>query len=315
MKSYRVNSFVSILIILLILGFIYLYNQTEINHSLSSFLNKIQPCKRPITYSIGEIDTRFGLTETELLNEIMQAEKIWESSIDKQLFEYSPTGKLKINFIYDYRQRATNAMEDVGIVIDDNKSNYDVLKAKRDSLIISYNKEKAKIESLIKDYTANKSIYEKSVSNWNNQKRGSEEQYNILEKERIALNNKAKAITEAERSINQLAEAINSTGIILNKLIVTLNLNVEKYNTIGASTGEKFDEGEYISDSSGATINIFQYDSANRLLRVLAHEFGHALGLGHIDNTKAIMYYLNEGMNDELTIDDLNALKRVCKME
>jgi len=314
MKSYRINSFNSILIILLILGFGYYYEKAEIDYAFSSLLNKIQPCKRPITYSIGELDTRFGLTETEVLNEIKKAEKIWESSIDKQLFEYSPTGKLKINFIYDYRQKATNAMEDVGVVIDDNKSNYDVLKAKRDSLIISYNNEKTKIESLIRDYTASKNIYEDNVSNWNNNKKGTKAEYNILEQERVNLNNKARAIAEAEKSINQLAEAINSNGIMLNKLIVTLNLNVEKYNTIGASTGEKFDEGEYISDSSGATINIFQYDSANRLLRVLAHEFGHALGLGHIDNTKAIMYYLNEGMNDELTIDDINALKEVCKI-
>ena len=42
------------------------------------------------------------------------------------------------------------------------------------------------------------------------------------------------------------------------------------------------------------------------------HELGHALDLEHIDNASAVMYRLNDGINLNLTEDDINLLKAHC---
>jgi chromosome segregation ATPase len=302
MKSRRIKFFVSISVILLLLGFGYYF-----------FLNWPQPCQKPITYSIENLDSRFGLARTELLDDIKQAEKIWESPINKQLFQYSSAGNLKINLVYDYRQEATDAMRKIGIVINDDKSTYDTLRARYDLLVASYNKEKTQIETMIAAYNADKSALEKDINYWNKRGGAPKTEYNLLEQKRIALNNQVAIINQAKTSFNGLVDDINSTETILNKLIVTLNLNVGAYNEVGSSTGKEYKEGEYVSDAGGTTINIFQFNDTNQLVRVLAHELGHALGLEHLDNPKAIMYYLNEeGMNEKLTADDLLALKKVC---
>jgi predicted Zn-dependent protease len=50
---------------------------------------------------------------------------------------------------------------------------------------------------------------------------------------------------------------------------------------------------------------------------VLAHEFGHALGLDHVEDPQAIMYYLMDKQNIKdlkLTTDDINALKKGCNI-
>lgn len=310
MKNFQIKFFVSIFVILLLLGFSYYYKE-NIGRFLQDFLNQSQPCQKPITYSITNIDPRFGLTEAELLNDVKQAEKIWESPIDKQLFEYSPTGDLKINLVYDYRQKATDAMKKIGIVINDDRSTFDILKIKYNSLVVSYNKEKARLETLITAYNIDKSAYEKDVGYYSHSK-ASRVEYSMLEQKRVDLNNQVTIINRAQDSLNGLVDTINSAEIVLNKLIVTLNLQVNTYNTVNSSTGETFNEGEYIRDTNGIVINIFEFDDMNQLVRVLAHELGHALRLEHLDNSKAIMYYLNEGINKKLTVDDLVALKKVC---
>lgn len=310
-KTFRAKLVAGIFAVLLLLGLGYYY-RADAGRFLREILNRIQPCQRPITYSIASLDPRFGLTKTQVLSYINQAEKIWGVPINKQLFEYSPTGDLKINFIYDYRQQATDALRKIGIVINNDQSTYDTLKAKYDSLVAAYNQQKAQVDALVAAYNADKSAYEKNVNYWNSRGGAPKAEFNILQQERTDLNNQVTAINQAETSLNGLIDDINSAGIILNQLITTLNLQVSTYNTTGAPTSKGFTEGEYVSNASGTAINIYQFNDTNQLVMVLAHELGHALGLGHLSNPKAIMYYLNEGVNEKLTVDDLAALKKVC---
>ncbi|MFH0739898.1 MAG: matrixin family metalloprotease [bacterium] len=300
-----------VFITLLILGFAYYYRE-DIGRFWQELFNKLQPCQKPIMYSIVSLDPRFGLTKQELLKNLKQAEAIWELPINKDLFAYSATGSLKISLIYDYRQEATDALKKMGIAINGDRSTYDALKIKYNSLIASYNKEKAHIESLSVAYNSAKSAFERDVNYWNSRGGAPKAEYSALEQRRAALDGQLAIINQNSGSLNELVSSINSTETILNKLVATLNLKVDKYNTVGSSAGKEFNEGEYIKDANGVKINIFEFKDKEQLLRVLGHEFGHALGLLHIDNPKAMMYYLNEGGNDSLATDDLAAIKEMC---
>lgn len=311
MKRTRITFVVSIFVIVLLLGAGY-YFWKDIDRVSSDFLRRLRPCGSPITYSIGNLDPRFGLTKEKLLGYTQQAEKIWEASINKPLFEYSPTGKLKINFVYDYRQKATDALRKMGIALKDDQSTYDVLKAKYTLLVDSYIQKKAQIDVLIKRYDGEKSAFEKEVNYWNSRGGAPKVTYTLLERKRADLNKQVAVLNQKKDSLNMLIDTIHSAEIVLNQLIVTLNLKVGAYNTVSASTGEEFSEGVYMNDANGIAIVIFQFNDTDKLMKVLTHELGHALGLGHLDNPKAVMYRLNEGMNDMLTTDDLTALKKVC---
>ena len=296
------------------LGFIIFYYKSDIIRFTEDRLEQRLPCQKPLTYSINDIDPRFGITKEELLTHLLKAEKIWEEPISKQLFEYSPSGEMKISLIYDERQKATDELKKTGIVVKNNQASYDELKKRHEFLVTQYKKDKAKLDLLISIFKKEKSIYDKDVSRLNKKGGGSKEEVAQFEKRRLALNDQVAAINQAEVALNKSIDDIRSTELVLNNLVKTLNLHIDSYNEIGSSSPREFNEGLYIRNEQGIFINIYQYNDKEQLVRVLAHELGHALNIEHINNPKAIMYYLNEGMNDYLTEDDLRALKNVCQI-
>lgn len=314
MKIFRIKFLINILTILLFFIFVYLFVRDS-GRLIKMVPVLTQPCQKPITYSITNFDPRFGLTEAKLLDNIKQAENIWEAPISRQLFEHSATGDLKINFIYDYRQKATDDLKKIGIVIHDDRASYEELKIKYESFISSYEKQKVELDALLAIYNADKDAFEKDVDHWNKRGGAPKAEYDALEQKRADLNNQVVIINEAKDALNELVDILNSTEEVLNQLVAKLNLQVNTYNAVSSSTGREFSEGEYVRNADGTTINIFQFDNEGELVEVLVHELGHALDLGHLDNPKAIMYYLNEGMNRDLTEDDLSALKTVCRIK
>lgn len=314
MTFLRKNLFLFIIIILIVT--VFSVKRDIVIEFVKNTTNLVNPCDSPITYSIGSFDNKFAITKQEFLASILQAEKIWEGSANKQLFTYVPAGgTVTINLIYDDRQRVTDSLQKIGIVIEDNKESYNNLKAKYDSLTVNYDTNKKSLENAIALLNVKKEAYETEVNYWNNKGGAPKSEYEKLQIERNEINNEVSAINRYQASLNELADTINSIATAINLLIDKLNLNVNKYNTTRISNGEEFDEGEYIRDAKGQRINIYQFATENKLVRVIAHEFGHALGLQHVSDPKAMMYKLNQSTTEKLTIADINELNKICEIK
>jgi hypothetical protein len=134
-----------------------------------------------------------------------------------------------------------------------------------------------------------------------------------IAREQDALDSERSQIDAERPSVTRENEAsFNAQVASYNQQVASLNAQIKTYDQ---QAGGTFEEGEYVADSSGKSIDIYEFIGASQLERVLAHEFGHAIGLGHNDDPASIMYAENESGNLAPTADDLAALKSVCGSE
>ncbi len=303
----------TILATIIIGGFVYFF-RAPIRHSLTQIQTEYFPCRQPIAYSLGSFDEKFGISQKDFLSAISAAEQVWEDPISKDLFAYKEDGGLKINLIYDNRQEATVKLQELGLSVKDDRDSYEAVKAKYDAMKASYLKDKAVLANTIAEFEVMKRKYEADVEYWNSRGGARKEAYDKLEEDRLALNAKIDQINQMQNNLNAKVNNINALVTVLNRLAASLNITVDKYNQIGGELGAEFEEGTYRSDQSGQAIDIYQFDNRAKLIRVLAHELGHALGLEHVEDAKAIMYSFNNGINDKPTDSDLSALKMLCNI-
>jgi len=291
------------------------YFKDDLSLATHRLEQKINPCDRPILYSLGAFDARFNLNQSELREVLVQAENIWETPLQKNLFDFSDTGALKVNLVYDARQDSTLKLQKLGLQINNDNGTYDTLKSKYDSLTATYNTAQKELTTLAQNYEAQKSTYEQKVKEANKHGGAAPEEYVALEAERLNLNNLTTTLNQKQDTLSQLVDDINAVANVINRLVKELNLNVNSYNTIGGETSGEFQAGEYVSDSTGERINVYQFDNHDELISLLAHELGHAFGLEHVDDPQALMYHLEQNGNATATAADLAAARSVCRIK
>lgn len=245
------------------------------------------PCKVPVKYAIGNVDSRFKISNSEVLSVAEDAANRWNSETAGQVLIYDQSASLKINLVYDERQ-----------------ANVDKLNSEVASLDLSgnaINSARSRLESMISAYESDLENYNNQVDYWNSRGGAPADVYAQLQ--------------STQKSLNSRRLEINNYIGLINRQIDEHNSNLTNLNSeIAADQNKIITQGLYYPLEN--KIDIFTFGNKEELRLVLMHELGHALSLDHDLQSTSIMYPIlgSQNLSDPtLSTEDLNSFNSNCR--
>ncbi|MEI6420127.1 MAG: matrixin family metalloprotease [bacterium] len=285
------------------------------NKSYVSFLSNYVSgnyCVLPITYQVVSVDKRFGLDFDKFSAAVDEAVKQWNSTLNTTAFVKASGAALKVSLVYDERQADTQLLKNINSQISSGKSNIEDLRLSYDQAKSSYNSLVADYDKTLSTIQTKSDDYAKQVSFWNSKGGAPKETYNQLNSLRNDIQTLQNILEQKRSLINQTVAVLNQLASQLNALAGDVNSSIKKYNSVGI-VGQEFEQGIYSAKAGNKNINVYQYNNMDKLSKVLLHEFGHSLGLGHVSSSASIMYYMNQDGKQNILPSDERAVMKNCR--
>lgn len=275
-----------IIIIVLLLGIGY-----QSREALADQYKKVayySPCDKPITYKIGAIDPRFNLTKEQFMNYVADAADIWSTTAGKQLFLYDPKGDITISLEYDQRQTLNRQINQLDSQLDEQNKELEPRIEAYEQRVASFKQKAATLNQ--------------EIDSWNSKGGAPMDVYEGLITRQKALQQESQQLQTQAAELGQSTEEYNTE-------VRELSQTVDTYNE---ALRDKPEEGLYIQDKEGRRIIIYFYNTETEVTHTLTHEFGHALGIDHVNDPSAIMFSRTNNVISP-TSDDITELSKVCR--
>ncbi|EOR10773.1 MULTISPECIES: matrixin family metalloprotease [Acinetobacter] len=279
--------------------------QANINHIDG---HQHQATKKIVHYRIADIDSRFNLSQQQVLELTQQAAKLWEQETGQQNFIYDPQAEFSINLIFDERQqRSTDRLQGLDQLKQQQQQwenqNLQLQQVKEEiqrttALIAS---KQAQLNLQFQQYNTEVLRFNQTRSNSKDLAQQFSQRQKALEQQSLVLQREVQEHNQRTQQLNQRIQNLNQT----NQQLVA---SASQFNQVFQP--HLFHKGHF----NGKQILIYEFSSTNDLRLTLAHEFGHALGLEHTNDPRSLMYPVIQKQNFQqfaLTDSDKDLVKAI----
>lgn len=275
-------------------------------------------CAVPIHYAVGKVDPRFDLSRPAFEAAIRDAARLWEDAAGRELFVQRAGAGFRVNLVFSEHQRATERIQDLEADAGDLKGRIAAKQERLEVLRADFHQANRAYEKRLRAFEADRQALESRIRALNEAGGGSASQRQALAADRDALQERARDLEAEREHVRELQARVNRLAVAANALVIEHNKRVSERNEL-ADPGGEVRQGYYQRGGAGGQqITVRQFNGTDRLRFVLAHELGHALGIRHVGDRRAVMHYLNEDGGSGrpgLTEADREALFEACGWE
>ncbi len=272
-------------------------------------------CELPITYHLGTIGEGFGQQRIEVRAALEDAIAMWQTAVDQRLFRRRRGEGMAVELVYDERQRRAQRLAEANEELSDTKRKLDAqrqdLEDRQQRLNADWESFKANREAL----RERRQAHHEAVKAWNEGRvERTPERRERLKQTAEGLGRRAKELEQRQQRLNERRQRLEGDREAFQQKINAYNERVaHQHESYNQRSG--FRMGEYQQDGGERRIQVYKALGEDELRLVLAHELGHALGIGHVDSPEAIMNpqvtQANSGRSS-IGVADRAALIRAC---
>jgi hypothetical protein len=249
------------------------------------------PCAIPVHYRVAEVDPRFGFDLLTVTAALVEAVNLWQAATSTVLFiESDHPRAMQVSLLFDDRQQAANTRRSLRRGLERDRR---ALEADEQDLLHWSERIEAARQSQERasaELAARVRQHESELASWNaGTGARTEARRRAIEAERGALRAEVDELERRGQALNADIAAYNRRASDLRARAAEFQSRVASFNlTVSADPVES---GRYSYDRlDGRRIDVFRVERYEDLVWVLAHELGHALGIGHVDFPGAIMH-------------------------
>lgn len=273
------------------------------------------PCELEFEYRITNIDDGFGLSESQVELNVEKVLSLWSEAIDSLHVRNSADAPITIQFVYDDRQALTNRAIQLEDNLDSRRMRIDRM---REDLRVAEQRLRSRVsehEELINRISSSVSTLNAFIDERNRAGGLNPGEVSRVESER-------EVISGLRNQEEQMRERLQQEMAANQRKLDELNREISFSNDLADRFNEEIGPGRYFAGGNferrgrQGTISIYHFVDERELDLVLAHEIGHALGLGHVENTRSVMYEKVGGQliapELRLTAEDTRAIREIA---